>query len=42
MYLDTSVLVAALTGEADTVRMQAWLAAQASQVLAISEQVTTD
>jgi predicted nucleic acid-binding protein len=41
-YLDTSVLVAALTSEAATDRTQAWLADQAAGSLAISEWVTTE
>jgi uncharacterized protein len=36
LYVDTSVLVAALSREAETARMQAWLAAQAAGALAIS------
>lgn len=41
-YLDTSVLVAALTNEAETVRMQTWLAAQPEGDLAISEWAATE
>jgi len=41
-YLDTSLLVAALTNEAETKRMQSWLAAQKSGVLAVSEWVATE
>lgn len=42
LYIDTSVLVAALTNEAETIRMQIWLGEQASGDLAISEWVTTE
>ena len=42
LYLDTSLLVAALTREAGTARMQAWLGAQEPDSLAISEWVTTE
>jgi len=42
LYLDTSLLVAALTREANTARTQAWLDAQAPDSLAISEWVATE
>ncbi len=41
-YLDTSLLVAALTNEVETERMQAWLAHQVAGSLLISEWVATE
>lgn len=42
LYLDTSVLVAALTREPETRRMQDWLGGHDEGVLAISEWVTAE
>jgi hypothetical protein len=42
LYLDTSLLVAALTNEAETERMQCWLGRQPEDELAISGWVTTE
>lgn len=41
-YVDTSVLVAALTNERETRRMQGWLADQSVGMLAISDWVVTE
>jgi uncharacterized protein len=41
-YVDTSILVAALTNEAETLRMQTWLGEQAPGDLTISEWVATE
>jgi len=42
LYLDTSLLIAALTNEPETARMQEWLGVQQSGDLAISAWVTTE
>ena len=42
LYLDTSLLVAALTNEADTGLMQSWLGQQPAEDLAISDWVATE
>jgi predicted nucleic acid-binding protein len=41
-YIDTSVLVAALTNEVETSRMQSWLGEQEPAELTISEWVATE
>ena len=42
LYLDTSLLVAVLTNEAETERMQHWLGQQQADDLAISDWVATE
>jgi predicted nucleic acid-binding protein len=42
LYLDTSVLVAAMTEESHTERIQTWMAAQEARALIISEWVVTE
>ena len=42
LYLDTSLLVVALTNEAETRRMQTWLGQQPAEDLAISDWVATE
>ena len=42
LYLDTSVLICALTNEADTVKTQAWLAAQDADECVVSDWVVTE
>jgi len=42
LYLDTSLLVAALTNEAETQRMQHWLGQQREDDLAVSDWVATE
>lgn len=42
LYLDTSVLVAAMTNEKETDRMQAWLASLPAGALSISDWVMTE
>ena len=42
LYLDTSLLVAVLTNEAETERMQYWLGDQGADDLAITDWVATE
>jgi predicted nucleic acid-binding protein len=42
LYLDTSLLVAALTKEAETARIQRWLRDQAATTLAVSDWMVTE
>ena len=42
LYLDTSLLVAVLTNEAETERIQCWLGQQRADDLAISDWVATE
>jgi hypothetical protein len=42
LYIDTSVLVAALTNESRTAEMQEWLASQRTEDLVISDWVVTE
>ena len=42
LYLDTSLLVAILTNEAETERLQCWLGQQPIEDLAVSDWVTTE